>query len=650
MADASVNYPLMVRRRRRKLRVPRLRLGPHARLIFVGLASLGVVMAGVYLATRPAPVPVAVHLATARANLEAGNHNAARSNAQAAIRTDGRSAEAHLLLGRAFLRLEDGPAALTELRRARELGATVAPGAIAHARLLSGDAAGALEEAEALADPYAARVRALALAATGKRGQALADLQELVRAHSADADAWTALGRMLFSGGEVLGADVAASRAATLKPREPAALTLKGELVRSRFGPVASLPWFETALASDAYHYPALIEYAATLGEVGRNRDMLAATRAALLARPGSAQALYLQAVLAARAGELTLARAMLAHAGGAVRGIPGALLLEGAIDHAAGKQEQAIGLWRALLKVQPMNLTVRRLLGAALLRSGDAAGALETLRPAAVRADADPYLLTLAARGFEAAGDRARAAELLDRAARGNAGVAPVFASVESPAALAAAAARTPADPTYAVGLIRGLATAGSAGDAVSVAERLARETSGAPPAHVALGDAHAARGDWRRAVESYRRAADLRFDEPTMLRLVDATGRAGRAQDAAATLSLYLSQNPQSVTGQRLLGRWQLTAGDADAAIETLERVRARVGAGDAGLLAELAQAYAADGEGVVARRYAQAAYALAPMTPVAVAAYAAALEADSDEPGARQLRAKLDALRRP
>ncbi|MEG8018441.1 hypothetical protein [Sphingomonas sp. LR55] len=105
-------------------------------------------------------------------------------------------------------------------------------------------------------------------------------------------------------------------RAVALAPREPSALTLQGEVIRDRYGLVAALPWFEAALKRDAYYHPALIEYAATLGDVGRNADMLVATRRALQARPGSPQALYLQAVLAARAGRIDLARALLRRTG----------------------------------------------------------------------------------------------------------------------------------------------------------------------------------------------------------------------------------------------------------------------------------------------------------------------------------------------
>ncbi|MGS0626154.1 tetratricopeptide repeat protein, partial [Ralstonia sp. VS2407] len=140
----------------------------------------------------------------------------------------------------------------------------------------------------------------------------------------------------------------------------------------------------------------------------------------------------------------------------------PGAMLLWGVLDHHAGRHEQAIERWRALLRVQPLNLRVRGLLGAALLRSGDAAGTIEALRPVLARSDADPYALSVVARAFERLGDRATAARLLDRAAVGQQSAAGVFATDMSPAALAAAASAAPTDPTYAIALVRGLASTG--------------------------------------------------------------------------------------------------------------------------------------------------------------------------------------------
>ena len=130
-------------------------------------------------------------------------------------------------------------------------------------------------------------------------------------------------------------------------------------------------------------------------------------------------------------------------------------------------------------------------------------------------------------------------------------------------------------------------------------------------------------------------------------MLRLVDALGRAGRAQDAAATLALYLAQNPQSLVANRMLGHLQVASGEWDRGIETLEGVRRRVGNRDGGVLADLAIAYAGSDDGEIAVRYGRAAYDLSPMSAAAADAYGIALAADGDRDGARQLLVKAARL---
>ena len=600
---------------------------------------------------QPAPDP-ARSLANAERTLAAGNYSAARNNAQAAVKAAPRLAAAQVVLARAYLELGDGGAAEAALIRARDAGTS--PDRLhalqAQARLLQGDPDGALAEAAKAAAPDAddaTRIRALALAAKGNIAGAQALLEGVLEHAPRDAAVWTALGRIRIDAGDIGDAADAASRAAALAPWEPAALVLQGEVVRNRYGLAAALPWFDAALKRDAYYPPALIDQAATLGDLGRNTAMLASARALMAARPGDPRALYFEAVLAARAGRIDLARSLLSLTGDAVDYLPGAILLGGAIDYMQGKDEQAIGKWRRLQQMQPLNIGVRRLLAAALLHSGDAAGARDMLRPIVLRADADAYSLRLAARAFELTGDRATAAALIDRAQTGGGGAAPTFASIDDIGTLQAGAAQAPNDPTYAIGVMRGLIDQGDIAGATAHARALVAESPGAPAAQLALGDALVAAGRYADAIQPYARAADLSFDEPTMLRLVDADGRAGHTREAAATLALYLAQNPQSVTARRLLGHLQVVGGQFDAAIETLETVRNMIGDRDVALLADLAVAYAGAGDDDVARRYAASAYAMAPMNPGVADAYAVALTAAGDSDGARQLIAKAAAL---
>ena len=558
------------------------------------------------------------------------NATSARSHALKAVAADPAWGLAHAVLARSYLALGEGLAAQAELGRARDTGFDPARAhqLLAHAWLLQGNAKQALVEAAQAAprySGYAMRVAARALAVQGKLPEAQALLADVLRAGDGrNAAAWVDLGRVRQQTGDVGGAIDAATRALAIDRGNVDALVLRGELIRDQYGLVAALPWFETALRVDPWRHDALIAYAATLGDAGRNADMLAATRLALMARPGSPQALYLQAVLAARADNIDLAHLLLQRTGHALDGQPGPLMLGGMIDYAGDRYQQAIDKWRAVVAGQPMNLAARRLLGAALLRGGDARGALQVLRPLALRDDADSYTLSLVGRAFEATGERDWAVKYLDRSAI-SAGLSDKpFGTDDSLDQLAASAFKAPDNPVFAVDHIRGLIDAGKTGEALGEAQRLQRLYPGTPQAHVLVGDMMMLLRRYDDAAGAYRRATDLRFDEPTMLRTVDALDRGGHRDQAQTVLALFLSQNPQNVAAERLTAHWQISAGAWDDAIATLEALRARIGNRDAALLAELAQAYAGDDALDEAQLYAAAAYRLAPLNPATADAY--------------------------
>jgi len=286
-------------------------------------------------------------------------------------------------------------------------------------------------------------------------------------------------------------------------------------------------------------------------------------------------------------------------------------------------------------------------LLASGLLRSGDPHGALDVAMPLVRRGDASSYALEIAARAAWLTGDRFAWAGFHDRAITAGRGPSGAIVPGLSVATLSVAAASAPGDPSHALALIRGLIAAGDTDAAIARARDLASSLPGTPAAQLVLGDALAAANRYGEAAPFYARAADLSFDQPTMLKLVDALGRLGRNGEAARALALYESQNPQSVTALRIVGHWQVAAGQYMPAIATLQRVRGLVGNRDAAVLADLALAYAGAGAGETARRYGRAAYALAPMNVVVVDAYAAALAAVGDDDGASQLRAKARVL---
>ena len=592
-------------------------------------------------------------LALALRLLANGNATAGRSWAIKATRAAPGWGLAQTVLARCHLALGEGVAAEAAIGRARDAG-------FGSARLHQLSAEALLEQgkperalAEARKAPpryrrYALRVAGQALAASGDLPAAQRLLGNLLaEVDGRDPDAWVALGRVRVQTGDVGGAIDAAARALAQRPRDADALALRAELVRGQFGLVAALPWFEAALKVDPWRHDVLIGYAATLGDAGRNRAMLAASRRALAARPGSPQALYLQAVMAARAGNADLARALLQRTGGALDGQPGPLLLAGLLDYDDGAFSQATMRWRAVVAQAPMNLAARRLLGAALLRSGDARGALDVLRPVALRLDADSYTLGLVGRAFEATGERDWAARFLDRAAFPARATAIQFGTDDDIGLLRANLERDPANPVVRVEYLRGLLFRGERQAALAQSQALVRAYPGVPQAHLILGDTLMTLDRFDAAAQSYARAASLRFDEPTMLRSVEALERAGARDKAAVVAALFLVQNPGNIAARRLIGHWQIAGGTWDAAIDTLEGLRADLGNRDAALLGELAQAYAGAGDDETAEIYAAAAYRLAPMNAGVVDSYGWVLYQGEALPQAIELLRKAVAI---
>jgi cellulose synthase operon protein C len=232
--------------------------------------------------------------------------------------------------------------------------------------------------------------------------------------------------RALLSRGDVDGA-------LKIAPNNPDVLVYAGNLVRDQYGLLPALPWYERALQVKPDHLDVLFEKSATLGDAGQSAEMLAVTRQLLALSKDNAQACYLQAVLAARAGKWDLSRTILYRAGDRMDRIGGMALMRAILMIQAGANDGAIAALRPLVTDQPDNAKARRLLGLALWRSGSASDTVDVLQPLAERGDG--YALSLTGRAFEAMGNRTAAAEALDRAARAGAGVlsADQLASLDS-------------------------------------------------------------------------------------------------------------------------------------------------------------------------------------------------------------------------
>jgi tetratricopeptide (TPR) repeat protein len=538
-----------------------------------------------------------------------GRPREARIAVQNALQREPGHRQARLLQARMFLESGDATGAETELARARQAGAGAAElrHLQAHARLLQNDAVGAIELARTAAAEHAShaeRVTALALLALGDQKAAMAAFDRAVAADPKNSFAWLEIARFRRSIGDLGPALIATDKAVEANPRHGAALVLRGELSRSQYGLAAAIPWFDRALEVDSANLPALLERAATFGDMGRMTAMLADARAASALDSGHPLPYFLQATLAARGRDFALARSLLGRTRGAYDNLPAGMLLASVIAYQSNDFEDAARRLARLAQMQPGNIKARRLLAAARLKLGDAKGAIDALRLLADRPDADSYTLSLVAAALERQGDRTLAARYRQRAARPQQGVLAAYSWSDSshPGAVA----------------VGQLLVAGQLGEALARARQLQAAMPGAADVHLLTGDVLAAGGNHKGAAEEYRRAANLAFTESSALRLIGALGRAGDEAAADRVLQLFAAQNPRNLSAQQMLAGRAMAAGQWEEAAARYERLRARIGNGDAALLNNLAWAYAGAGDYDRAAAYARRAWVLAPGNP--------------------------------
>ncbi|WP_374529468.1 tetratricopeptide repeat protein [Novosphingobium sp.] len=459
-----------------------------------------------------------------------------------------------------------------------------------------------------------------------------------------DALLWVEIGRLRYAGGEQLQAIDASLKALEYGPDNIRALEFRAQLVRDAQGWEAALPIYERALERAPDDLSLLGGYAACLGELGRGSEMLTVTRHMIELAPKHPYAWFLQATLAARVGDVDLARKLLAHTGTAMRDDPAGMLLSGVLELEAGNANIAVGQFERLSDRQAANPRVQLLLARALYEAGQYDELLRRFGGYAARADAPAYLLTLLGRAYEDLGNRAAAAPLLDRA---SAATVPALMPIPEGAPSGVLAGRfgdDPGSPGSAVPYARALLGAGNFAAARQVAERFLSLHPGSADALALAGDVELAAGNPGGALSHYIDSAQVRFPDNLLLRMGEAFDRAGRGGEMQPIAARYLTGWPGSRLAARLAAGHSAGLGDWHTARLLLESLRLRGGDGDVRLLADLSLAQLRDGDAEAALATAQTAYALMPSSGVVAQAWGMALAQLGREPAlARQLLTK-------
>jgi tetratricopeptide (TPR) repeat protein len=551
---------------------------------------------------------------------------AARIEFLNAIDSDSRWAPPHIALAAVSLDLFDPISARAELDRARALDADAANynHLLGQSLWMQGQGDRALEVLTG--QPVAGRFKPYALRLIGrihldkgeidKAQDALSVAMKLAPKNSM---VWTEIGRFRMAIANQGGAIDALDLAVKLDPNNIRALELRGRLVRTQFGLVAALPWFERGLQINNNDVPLLEEYGATLGEAGRYRDMLAQARKLISIDGNNAKAFYMQAIIAARSGNYELARRLMTRVTGPFGELAGPRLLLAVIEYEMGNANQSIDILEQLVEEQPYNLHLRVLLAQAMHKAGDHQDAWDTLAPVADRGDADGYVLTLAARILEALDQRGPAGQRLQRAAMSSALTGGVLPEPSPSAAAADDARRNPRDAKKVIPHVRLLLAANNIAQARSEIAELIQGNNGVADAHILMGDIEMTAGNSGAAVSAYERARAISFSTPVMIRLVNAYRKAGKGDTARRLLSDFLAFNPSSLAAIRLGAYDHLDNKRWKNAIPGLLAMRDRIGFNDAILNANLARAYSGTGNHKSALREAALAYRIAPANPM-------------------------------
>ncbi len=562
----------------------------------------------------------------------------ARIELMNAIKADPEWIDARVAQAEVLLSLYDGIGAEAEIDKAVSLGLN--PAAVrhlyGHALYLQGKAQEARDQLLADDIPtehqgYAARILGKVALQTGDAQLASLSFNRAIELDRRNPDLWVDIARFRADSGDQAGATNAVDEAVKLDPDNIRALQYRGELLRSQFGLGAALPWFDRALEIAPNDVPLLTEYAATLGDMGRMTEMLAVARKIIALDGRNPRAFFMQAVLAARAGNFGLARRLMHQTEGAIDNVPAVLLVQGIIEHGEGNYNAAVDKFGRLVSIQPGNRQAQNLLARSLYLAGSAVDAVDVLKPQIDWTGADPYALWLAGRALEAIDERGQAAEVMNRAAIHDSGRDSTIVAEVPLGILSAEAQRNPSDARAVVPYIRALYNAGDYITAFAQAKRLQEGNPGASAAHILVADVAAAMGNFDEALDALEQARSIRFSEPVMLRLVEVLRSRGAMQQSGEVLAQYLSYNPSNVAGLRWMAYAHLETKSWAVAAHLLENLRKRLGENDALILAGLTQAYTGLGQTEKAIAVGRIAYRVQPSSPVVSHLYGLALMAD-------------------
>jgi putative PEP-CTERM system TPR-repeat lipoprotein len=353
----------------------------------------------------------------AQSYFDKGEYDAAVIQLKNALLADPENGQARLLLGKAYLKLEEGPSAQKELSRAMDLGVSretvLEP--LGRALLMSGMNDELLKRIFVEAsDSKALKVDILLL-----QGQAYLALQSLemsddkfsrvLALDSKNAEALLGKARIAHYRKDPATVSELVDNALSIEPDNADAWTLKGELLRAAGQPQEALTAFQKALDSEPGNVYARLGKASALIVLGEPSKAMEDIK--LLEEKYSQLYLvnYLKALALFQQQQLDLANESVQQA---LRQAPNHLyshLLAGTIAYQMGQMNQAESHLRLYVSGVPDNPQAIKLLATTLIKLKEPAQAIEVMEPGVSTAANDAQYLALLGSAYLARGDASR-------------------------------------------------------------------------------------------------------------------------------------------------------------------------------------------------------------------------------------------------
>lgn len=390
-----------------------------------GLPALALGGAGLALASLPAHAQSAMD--KARAAQARGDLRAAQIEFRNAVRSDPNSAAARAALAQASLDVGDTDTAEKEARAAIERGYDRAAGT----SLLVRAYLGRNRAQELLRDfpaPDANTPAAVAAQIMAGRAQALMNLDRRDDAKAAIAEALRlgpnapephmAANRMALIEGDRAAAEAAADRALAAAPDNIPALMSKATLLYERGQAQPAIDAFAKVIAQMPGNVLARTRRAEAYLRLDNAAAASADIDAALRIAPTFPTALYIRTLLQTRAQDWKAADETLQRLGNGIQNFPDGYLLLAFVKNALGQKEQAEDAARRHVARRPDDPRGAKLLASLELAGNRPDAAAGTLDRLAKRNAADVEALEMLARAHIAAGRPREAAAALEQAA----------------------------------------------------------------------------------------------------------------------------------------------------------------------------------------------------------------------------------------